>query len=143
MKVFEMIMMLMVLSFPLKADDQPEYKVDSQSIDEELASDRAFVRQMDAMEQFRLNQSNIVNRALFTQALRDAGVLLLDDCIYKGKRSCRTLIRLFTQRRINPSTKCYGIMLAGYMCKIQKDLEMCNLYKIHKNYCKNLELVSP
>ena len=142
MKVFEMIMLATLLSFPLKADDQPEYKVDTQ-VDEELESDRAFVRQMEAMEQFRLNQTNIVNRALFTQALRDAGVLLLDDCMYNGKRSCRTLIKLFTQRRINPSTKCYGIMLAGYMCKIQKDLEMCNLYKINKNYCKNLELVSP
>lgn len=128
------ILTTIFLSSSLAAEDK---------VDPEADFDRIYMTKMHAMDKYRLSQGDVVNRALLTKSMRDVGVLLLDECLYNSRRSCRQLIKMLTKKRVKPTTKCYGVMIAGYMCDIHKDLEACQIYKRHESYCKNLEAMRP
>lgn len=129
-----MIQLLMILIFfpnlP-KADEN------------EARADNAVIKELELTQKYRLYQGEVTNRALLYRSMQDVGMLLLEECIYSGKRTCKFLIDVLTAKRLQPATKCYGSMVAGYTCERYKDIESCRIYKMHNKYCKNLELTSP
>lgn len=130
-----MILILLVLLFQptqMRADEQ------------EAKADNALIRELEMTQKYRIYQGDRVNRILFVRAIDDVGLVLLEQCIYNGKRTCKFLIDLLaTNKRAKPATKCYGIMIAGYTCEKYEDIESCRIYKMHQKYCKHLELTSP
>lgn len=109
----------------------------------EAAADTKLIRELALTEKYRLYQGEVTNRILMQRAMKDVGMFLLEECIYSNKRTCKFLVDLLTDKRLQPSTKCYGIMVAGYTCDKYEDIESCRIYKMHQKYCKELERTSP
>ena len=132
MKLFTFIVTLIVsLSFSGQLSSD-EY--------DDAQADNTYYSKIAKMNQYRLNTERHTDKVLLNQAVFNTGTQLLDQCIDGSRISCIKLMNFILQnKKADPLTKCYAIMIAGYTCDQYKDIPSCGIYKLNKEYCKNLK----